>query len=159
MRGKRGISKALAAGIIVVIIVIVAIVISYYYLMPAPEPEPTPTPTPTPVSSLKFNVDLTYDEVTDTFTYYLKGIDADNITMRMEYTFAGEEYVVILNEEQEGWGDYEGTVSDYIDRLEGWTEGDVTYTYDDPTTGETAAKIYNIEVNPVLEDSLFEAES
>jgi len=66
--------------------------------------------------------------------------------------------VIIIGKGQAGWADYEGTINGYIDRLAGWTEGDVTYTYTDPNTGETTAKIYNIEVNPTLADSLFEAE-
>lgn len=170
MRDKRGISKTLAAGIIVAIIVIAAIGV-YYFLMRAPEPEEPVYPIET-ASSLQFTVDWT--EVNYTFTYYLKDIDTDNVKMREESTVEGEDYVTIINVEQESvwmhmtgeWIDlsdefedqyavYNETIHGYLDRLEEWTEGDVTYT--DPETG--AVEIHSILVDPVFEDALFEVES
>jgi hypothetical protein len=175
MRGKRGISTTLIAGIIVLIVVIAAIGVSYYYFwMPQGEPEEPEYPIET-ATNLQFKVDMTYEGMTDTYTYYLKDMGTDDFKLREDADVVGEHFVTVIDvgEEsawmyaydtwmemdfQENWAIYEEITSGYIDRLAEWTEGEETYTYTDPDIGEVTIKIYNIMVDPVLDDSLFDAE-
>jgi hypothetical protein len=174
LRGKRGISTTLIAGIVVLIVVIAAIGISYYYFwMPDDNDEPEyPIETAT---NLQFKVDMTYEGMTDTYTYYMKDMGTDNLKLREDASVVGEHFVTIIDvgeqsawmyaydtwmeiDFQENWAIYQEITEDYCDNLAEWTEGEVTYTYTDPDLGQVTIKIYNIMVDPVLEDSLFDAE-
>jgi hypothetical protein len=139
----------------------------------------TTTPTTTPgggietATSLAFDVDVTSEGTTSTMTFKAKDIGTNNMKIRMEGTILVDEttqdYIVIANGElqkawmytggvwmdmsdyfSEYWEDWAGSFEGYTGELSGWTGGDYTYTY-----GGTTVRIYNIVLNPVLEDSLF----
>lgn len=120
-------------------------------------------------TSLSCKVDVT-NETTTTATYQAKDIGSDDMKMRIEGTTAGTEFKYIINgEEQKAWmyaagqwiehdfgGTWEmwsSTFEEYETELSGWTGGD--YEYTDPTTGYSI-RIYDIQVNPTLPDSLFQ---
>ncbi len=120
-------------------------------------------------TSMSCKVDTTYQGTTMTFDLKAKNLkDSANFMMRMEGTVMGQSFIYILNAaENKGWMSVAGTWSElpisdlssyqtqfgaYQSQLSGWTGGD--YTYTDPTTG-TTVKIYDIVLNPSLDDSLF----
>jgi len=123
-------------------------------------------------TSLSCKVDATYGGSPYTMTLKVKNIGSDHIKIRMERTMMGQEVIEIINGElQKAWGyttdggwldmseNFSGLwnqFSQYQTGLQtafsGWTGGEITTT--DPTTG-TSVRVYDIELNPVLEDSLF----
>jgi hypothetical protein len=137
----------------------------------------TTTTTTTPgggvgsAASISFKEDITTEGTAITTTYSAKNIGSPQMKVRLEGTTAGEDFVYIVNGElQQAWMCFGGTwmdmsasFSDYWDlwagsleqgmgQLSGWTGED--YTYTDPTTGMTI-RIYDVVLNPVLDDSLF----
>lgn len=129
-------------------------------------------------TSMWFSVEWTNDE-TGAITYMAKDIGTEDFKLRGDGWEEGLEMGVIINGELgqmwyleeddwigigipvEHWGEYwgeywEGYVTmfnDYITGLHGWTHGDWTYT--DPEEGYSV-RVYDIEVNPDLDDALFE---
>jgi len=120
-------------------------------------------------TSMSCKVDATYQGTTMTFDLKAKNLqNTANLMMRMEGTVSGQSVIYIINAAQsKGWictagtwqelpvGDlstYQSQFTSYQSQLSGWTGGD--YTYTDPTTG-TSVRIYDIELNPSLDDSLF----
>lgn len=173
--------KTIAIVVIVVVIVAVIGVAAYWMLSSGGtgEPEPTPTPTATPTgiegaNSLEFTVDITGGTAEGTTNYYAKNIGTDDLMIRVECEYGEMTLTYIVNgalqkawaDEGTGWVDLSDTFSDqwalwqptyqvYEDELGTWTEGEWTYTADDGSE----VRIYNITVNPSLEDSLFEVET
>jgi hypothetical protein len=121
-------------------------------------------------TSLSCKVDVTVpDQGTMTLDLKAKNLqNTANLMIRMEGTMYDTSVIYIINAAQsKGWictadiwqemsvGDfstYQAQLTSYPSQLSGWTGGD--YTYTDPTTGYSV-KIYAIEVNPTLDDSLF----
>ncbi len=125
-------------------------------------------------SSLKFTVEGTTAEGDHgILTWSAKDIGTEAMKMRAEGTSNGEEFGYILNgvtktiyaledgvwEKHEFgddywdmmWDSYETMFQSYHTALTGWTGGEYTYT-----DGEgNQARIYEIQVNPSLDDSLF----
>jgi hypothetical protein len=103
-----------------------------------------------------------------TYDYKVKSFnDAANFKMRMEGSAMGYAFIYIINATQnKGWmyvadtwtevpvGDlssYQTSFEGYQSQLSGWTGGDYTYE-----AAGTTVRIYDIEVNPTLADTLFE---
>jgi hypothetical protein len=121
-------------------------------------------------SSLRFKVDTTVENMAGTYTLSEKNIGSSNMMMRIEGTFAGQDFVYIINGAQQKlwvetggqwmdlstnysqyWSTWNQSFTGYKNQHAGWTGGDWTYTQSGVTV-----RIYNIEVNPSLSDSLFE---
>ncbi len=139
---------------------------------------PTPTSTPTSSStgiaganSLKYTVSLTENGVLQgTYTFQGKNSGTDNFMMRIDYTDNDGATIFIFNGAQHKAWTYSGDewvdISAYYDlqfqtwnslwqgystNLAAWTGlGDYSYT----SNGSTV-RIYDIAVNPALDDSLF----
>lgn len=124
-------------------------------------------------TSLRFNVDLTGNVTTEKFKYTAKNLRTTNLKLRIEI-LSGDEYAIILNgAEQKAWTFVEGAwkdvsdafdihwnqwkpvFEDYVNHLEDWPGiGDWTYTTDDGSV-----RVYNIDVNPELPDTMFQPPS
>jgi hypothetical protein len=123
-------------------------------------------------TSLSFQVDGSYAGYTFSYTFKAKDIESSNAKLRIDMTAAGTTIGYIINgalqkvwvsyggqwTEVTGdfstyWSQYDAMFSSYQESLAGWTGGD--YTYTDPSSGTTVT-ISNIQVNPSLNDSLFE---
>lgn len=144
---------------------------------PATTPTSTPTTAPSSVSvngasSLKYSVSHTENGVvTGTYTYYGKNAGTTNFMMRIEYTDSDGNTIYILNGAQQkawtysdnNWEDNSAAYSmmystwstswqGYMNALGAWSGmGDYSYT-----AGADTVRIYDIQVNPNLADSLFE---
>jgi len=120
-------------------------------------------------NSMSYKADATYQGTTMTYDFKAKNLqNTANFMMRMEGSTMGQSFIYIINAAQnKGWmcvndtwqelpiadlSLYQTSFEGYQSQLSGWTGGD--YTYTDPTTGMTV-RIYDIEVNPSLDDSLF----
>jgi hypothetical protein len=122
------------------------------------------TPNVIDATSLQFEV----EDPTGTYKYSAKNIGSETL-LRIEYL--DEEFgfaVIIDGAEHEAWSnmagewveeDFEATWDDwydlwrgYVDSLAHWTEGEYT-------SADGTIRIYNIEVNPTLADSLFQVPS
>jgi len=124
-------------------------------------------------SSLQFSADVTAGGTLTTYTWSAKNIGTSNAMLREEWTSSEGDYVYIINGAQkQAWVDDNGTWTDlsaeYTDTWATWNatfagltsslshwSGSGDYTYTDPSTGDSI-RIYNINVNPSLSDSLFE---
>ena len=178
---KKALSTMLIVAIVVVIIV-VAGVAAYWYTSqnPATPEDTTPTSTPSPTvttpgvagaSSLKYSVSLTENGVVQgTYTYWGKNAGTSDFSMRIEYTDSDGDTIYIFNGVQDKAWTYAGgewvDISDYYtaqsgiwnnlwvgytNSLAAWSgTGDYSYTQDGSTV-----RIYDISVNPALEDALF----
>jgi hypothetical protein len=152
---------------------------------PTPSSGVTPTPTATATSSgtgssvagatsLQYTVSVTNSSGASlgAYTYYAKNAGTSNFKIRIEIADpSGSNIVYIVNGAlQKAWMEVDGQWTDisssyssyydswsslyteYTDSLATWTGGDWTYT---SPSGETI-RIYNVNVNPSLADSLFE---
>lgn len=128
---------------------------------------PTPSPTPTPVadaSSLQFSV----EDSTGTYLYYADNIGSETL-LAISYIDETAGFSVIMNgtghtansnmtgtwaEEdfQTTWDQWYPVFEGYVDSLAHWTEGQ--WTSEDGTT-----RIFDISVNPELDDSCFQVPS
>jgi len=123
-------------------------------------------------TSLSFKLDATLQGVSTTGTFMAKGLGSSNVKMRIEMTAAGQDMIIIIDgAERKAWAYGDGQWMDmtstfdqyweqwdqafegYKSQLGGWTGGDFTTT--EPSTG-MVMRIYDVEVNPNLPDSLFQ---
>lgn len=175
---NKGIGGAAA---IVIIIIIAAAGVGAYVLVSGdgevpPEGEEEEEEVPPEgegiggATSLDFKVDTT-NGVTMTCRFRAREIGTGNMDIRVDCTSAENTVVYILSGSQgkawtkmDGewmeipyfdviWQNYINQMDQYMDELSGWTIGDWTYT--DPATG-ASVRIYDIQVNPSLPDSLFQ---
>lgn len=123
-------------------------------------------------NSLQFSVNVIEDgESEGTFTYSAKNMNTPDLMLRVEIiTTEGDIIYIINGAEQEAWGNIFGLWVDMSDEFSSeWDSWDLTmdgYTEsllewsgeDDWTFTEDGATItvYDISVNPLLADSLFE---
>ena len=162
---QKGIATAAIAVVVIIIIALVGV--GAYLLLKEKEEE---VGLIAGATSLSCKVDATYQEQTMTFDIKAKNLqDAANFMLRMEGTVVGQSVIYIINAAQnKGWtctadewqevpieqlSPYQTRFATAISQLSGWTAGDFTYT--DPITG-ASVRIYDIVVNPELEDSLFQ---
>ena len=167
MRMKEfGLSTAATVGIVVVVVAVVVVgVVAAVILIGGGGPGGDIAS----ATSLSCKVDTTYQGQTMTFDYKAKNLqDPANLKIRVEGTMMGQSVIYIVNAAQnKGWmcvagtwqempigglSQYQTQFEGYQSQLSGWTGRDWTYT--DPTTG-TTVRIYDIVVNPPLDDSLF----
>ncbi|MCW4002928.1 MAG: hypothetical protein NWE95_03325 [Candidatus Bathyarchaeota archaeon] len=172
---------ALATLVIVaIVIVVVAVVgVAAYVLMTQNAGNGGETPTPTPTgspdvagaSSLKYSVTLTEGGTqTASYTFYGKNAGTANFAMRIEYntedgegififnkgtskawTYSGGQWVDISDYFQSQFDTWDNLWSGYVTSLGQWSgTGDYTYT-----SGNATVRIYEIQVNPTLDDALF----
>ena len=166
--------KTIAVVVIAVVVVAVISYAGYWMLSSEGTGEPEPTPTPTGIegaSSLQLTIEITGGDAAGTYEYMAKNIGTDDMSIRVEIPIGEMDLVYIVNgalqkawaNEGSGWVDLSDAFTDqwdawkatwdvYTSELTTWTEGDWTYTDTDGST----VKIANIQVNPSLEDSLFE---
>jgi hypothetical protein len=123
-------------------------------------------------NSLQFKVSVDpVDSESIEYTYMIKNANTSNMMMRVEMETAGEEMIYILNRPQQKvwvysggqWIDFSNTYQTYWDtwnsawegyrtNLLDWTGGDWTYT----TPDGDSVRIYDIDIDPSLADSLFQ---
>jgi len=126
-------------------------------------------------TSLSFDMSMTYVNQTITTNVEMKNVGASNMKAYEEVTVAGQTYKMIMDfgtnglwmDYGSGWQDYSSMLgdqglqtyssqfNDWISQLSGWS-GSGDYTYTDSTTGATVT-ISNIQVNPDIPDSVFQA--
>ena len=173
---KKGISTLVIAVIVVVVIAVVGV--GVYVAMSGTGGNGGATPTPTATapdvggaSSLQFSVEVTSEDTVYTNTYMAKNIGTSDMMMRIEMSSTDGDIIYIVNGAEQKvwmgmggewtdmsssfsdeWDSWSTTVSGYQDELVDWTgTGEWTYTEDG-----TTVRIYDISVNPTLEDSLFQ---
>jgi len=140
---------------------------------PSPSTSPSSAPNVAGASSLKYSVTVTEAGVLQgSYTYQGKNAGTSNFMMRIDFTEpSGAQTIYIVNgAEQKAWAYTDGNWTDlsaayttqyntwnqvwqgYVTSLSGWNGvGDWTYT-----DGNASVRIYDISVNPVLADSLFQ---
>jgi hypothetical protein len=178
---KKGISTWVIVAIIVIAVVIGGIAV-YVLYSGGGEEEVTPTPAPTPdvegATSLGFKVNGTISGVNELYTFTAKNLGTSDILMRTdEIDVDGNHFIYQFNQTaQTVWASYSGQWSDisseWTSYWEGANSGIVGYTaFDgyktqlatnwsgtgnyDYTSGGDTFHIYDIIINPSIEDSMF----
>ncbi len=177
--------RTLAAGIIVIVVIAVVVAavalamnnINTFSNTNSSSDNPNQAQTNIQgASSLKFSLSYTQEDSTQlyAFTVNAKNIRTQDMMLRIEGTLPGvsENAVYIINGVQQKawmysnnqWIDLSDSFNDEWDRwsnLWGGYFNDLTnwsgigdYTYTSPSSGDTM-RIYDIEVNPSLDDALF----
>ena len=123
------------------------------------------------LGSLKFSVSVTENgAVKGAYTFWGKNVGEDNFAMRIEYEDENGDGIFIFNAGTKQawtysngeWTDissyfdmqydlWKNTWAGYVNGLAAWA-GTGEYSY---TAGSSTFRIYDISVNPALEDSLF----
>jgi hypothetical protein len=123
-------------------------------------------------NSVRFKVTVDpVDSESLEYTYMIKNAETSDMMMRVEMESAGEEMIYIINRPQQKvwvysggqWIDFSNTYQTYWDtwnsawegyrtNLLDWTGGDWTYT----TPDGDSVRIYDIDIDPSLADSLFQ---
>ena len=173
---KKGISTLVIVAIVVIIIVVAGIAAYVLYSGGGGEPEATPTPTSSsPVegaTSMRFDVNATVEGAMEIDHFTAKNLGTSNVLLRVDQTDAqGTNFIYLMNETaQTAWANFGGEWTDdsanfdayywsspligkvaldnYMAALADWS-GTGDYTGD-------SYVIYNIVVNPTLEDSVFQ---
>jgi hypothetical protein len=128
------------------------------------------TSTVADASSLQYSVNLSADTpsaLRGTYTYYGKNVGTSSFMLLIEFTdLSNYQTIIILNgDQQKSWeyssgqwseiqayGTYHAVWQGYVGVLASWNGiGDYSYTL-----GRATVRIYDISVNPVLADSLFQ---
>jgi hypothetical protein len=111
-------------------------------------------------------------QVSFAYTFYAKNIGTSNMMMRVEGNVAGQEAIYIVNGAQqkawlftgghwvdlsdefsEQWDTWDQTWQVYRENIVDWVgSGDITYA----NPGGLTVRIYDIQANPSLPDSLFQ---
>jgi hypothetical protein len=140
---------------------------------PSPSASPTGAPTVVGATSLKYSVSLTEAGVVQgTYTYQGKNAGTSSFMMRIDSTDSSnvQSTIIINGAEQKAWTYSDAQWTDisaayttyyniwnplwqgYVTSLSAWSGiGDYSYTQ-----GNATVRIYEISVNPVLADSLFQ---
>jgi hypothetical protein len=176
---KKAVSMVLVAVIVIVVVVVVGVV-AYWALTNNGGGEPEATPTPTPAASVEdatslgFKVNATIDGANGLYAYTAKNLGGSNVLLRVDAVEAdGSVFVYLYNQTAQTawvqfggeWSDQSATFSTYWDGTLGYTgfsnykaqlaanwSGSGDYDYD---SGGNSYHIYDIDVNPSIEDSLF----
>ena len=164
--------KTLAIVIVAVLAVSVVAVAAYWTLSNANGNDNENTTSVEGANSLQFSVNILEDgESEGTFTYSAKNMNSPDLMLRVEIiTTEGDIIYIINGVKQEAWGNIFGiwadlsdefssewenwnlTMDGYAESLLGWSgEDDWTFTEEGVTI-----RVYDISVNPLLADSLFE---
>jgi hypothetical protein len=175
---KKGISTLVIVAIIVIAVVIGGIAV-YVWYSGGGEEEPTPTPTPTPdiegATSMRFDVNATVDGALEIDRFTAKNLGTSDVLLRVDQTDAqGNMFIYLMNQTgQTVWADFGAGFDDYssdwstywdntlignaglqsyLTALEDWS-GTGDYEYE---SGGNSFVIYNIVVDPSLDDSAFQ---
>ena len=169
---KKGISTWVIVAVVVIIVIVAGIAV--YVLYGGGGGEPTPTPTPNPVegaTSMRFDVNATVDGALEVDRFTVKNLGTSDILLRVDATDKdGLNFLYLMHQSgQEAWAYCEGAGGDvssdwavywdsdlignaavdkYMTALEDWSG---TGNYE----GDTFI-IYNITVDPAIDDSVFE---
>jgi len=178
---KKGISTLVIVAIIVIAVVIAGIAVYVWY---SGGGEPTPTPTPTPTSpvegatSMRFDVNATIEGALEIDRFTVKNLGTSDILIRVDETDKdGLTFLYLIHQNgSKAWAYCEGeggdvssdfatywdntlignaAVDSYMTALANWS-GTGNYEY---TSNGDSFIIYNIVVNPTIEDSVFEPPS
>jgi len=170
--------KGIAPLVIVAIVVVAAAVVSvgaYVALSGGSSGTTTTSASIEDAASLSMKMDMTVEDTLTTMDFKVKGIGTSDLMMRVDLTLMGQNMVLVINESERSawaftggiWMDMSSEFDQYWeqmdqafeqakDQLRGWTgEFGGTYTYTEPSTGATV-RIYDIQINPNLDDSLFQ---
>ncbi len=126
-------------------------------------------------SSLKFSLSSTQDSTQlYAFTVQGKNIGTQDMMLRIEGTlpgidqdviyiingvqkkawmYANNQWIDLSSEYTDQWNRWDSIWSGYVADLDNWS-GIGDYSYTDPSTGDTL-RIYDIQVNPQIPDSVF----
>ena len=182
---KKGISTLLIVAIVVIIIIVAGVAVYVLYSGSGEEggtPTSTPSPSPNPdvesATSIAFKVNGTIGGVNELYAFTAKNLGTSDILMRTdEFDADGNAFTYQFNQTaQTVWASYNGQWSDvsseWTSYWEGANSGIVGYTaFDgyrtqlatnwsgsgdyDYTSGGDTFHIYDIAINPSIEDSLF----
>ena len=161
--------------VVIVVIIVVVAGIAVYVLYSGGEGEPEPTPAPNPVegaTSMRFDVNATVDGALEVDMFTVKNLGTSDVLIRVDQTDAqGNQFTYLMNQTaQTAWADF-GTgftdQSEYFadqywnNELIGYTavETYMTALEDWSGTGDYEGDsyiIYNIVVDPTIEDSAFQ---
>ena len=175
---KKGISTLVIVAIIVIAVVIGGIAVYVWYSGGGGE-EPTPTPAPTPdiegATSMRFDVNATVDEVLEVDRFTAKNLGTSDVLLRVDQTDAqGNEFIYLMNQTgQTAWANFGGEWMDVSATFEAdyWNSPLIGYVALDSYmtaladwsgTGDYEGDsfiIYNIVVDPTIDDSAFEPPS
>jgi hypothetical protein len=172
---KKGISTWVIVAIVVIIIIVAGI--AAYVLYGGGGGEATPTPTPTsgsPVegaTSMRFDVNATVEGAEEVDRFTVKNLGTSDILLRVDQTDAqGNNFVYIMNETAQsvwadfgaGFDDYSSDFSTYWDNalignvgLDKYMTALADWSGTGDYTGDSYV-IYDIVVNPSIDDSAFE---
>jgi hypothetical protein len=176
---KKGVSWVLI-GIVIVAVVVIGVVA--YWAMTSTGGENggengggngggEETPDVAGASSLEFKVSATIGEMEEEYVFQSKNLGTSEVMLRVEQLSGGSNFIYIMNQaEQKAWAAFEGEWTDVSDQfslywedtwapalesyqteLADWT-GSGEWEY---TVGDDSYKVYDIVVNPTLDDSLF----
>ena len=181
---KKAVSMVLVAVIVIVVVVVVGV--AAYWALSNTGGEEGPTPTPTPAASVEdatslgLKVNATIDGNNELYAFTAKNLGTSDILLRVDEIDAdGNVFIYVYNQTAQSlwiqyageWTDSSATFSDYWD---GANSGIIGYTAFNAYKTELAANwsgsgaydytsdsntyhIYDIDVNPTVEDSLFAA--
>ena len=178
---KKGISTWVIVAIIVIVVVIGGIAV-YVLYSGGGEGGVTPTPAPTPdiqgATSIGFKVNATMGGINEMHAFTAKNLGTSDILLRVDMIDAqGDSFVYLYNQTaQTLWIQYGGEWMDQSTEFASYWDGAngaiIGYTaFDgyktelatnwsgsgdyDYTSGEDTFHIYDIIINPSIEDSLF----
>lgn len=174
---KKGISTLVIVAVVIIIVVVAGIAV-YVLYMGGGEETPTPTPTSNPVAdatSMRFDVNATVDGDLQINRVTAKNLGTSDILLRVDQTDAqGNDFTYLMNQTgQTVWADFGAGFDDYssdwatywdndlignvglqsyLTALEDWSgTGDHEYE-----SNGNSFVIYNIAVDPSLDDSAFQ---
>ena len=173
---KKAISTLVIVAIIVIAVVIAGIAV---YVLYSGGGEETPTPNPVEgATSMRFDVNATVDGELQINRVTTKNLGTSDVLLRVDQTDAqGNDFIYLMNQTgSEAWANFAGEWTDvssdfatywdnpligkagldsYMTALANWSgTGDYEYT----SNGDSFI-IYNIVVDPTLEDSVFQPPS
>jgi hypothetical protein len=171
---KKAVSWVIIAVIIVAVVVIGGVA---YWAMTSTGGENggnnggDETPDVAGASSLEFKVSATIEGMEEEYAFMVKNLGTSEVMMRVEQVSGGSEFIYIMNQaEQKVWAAFDGEWMDvsgdfstywddtwapalesYQSSLADWT-GTGDYEYN---VGDNSYRVYDIVINPTLNDSLF----
>ena len=165
-------NKKMMYALVAIVVIVVVAVAGAYVLMN--NGSGGVTYTVANAKSLQYDVNVTYQGTTSLSRFTGKNLGASNMMLRVELSGSGQDnYTIILNGEDQtawqalngNWTDVSNTYNDrmtngcgkqwttFVDALANWSgTGDCNYT----DTAGTSYKIYNVAINPTVDDALFQ---
>jgi hypothetical protein len=171
---KKGVSWVIIAVVIIAVVVVGGV--AYWALTSTPSDGNgdgnggETVYTAENATSLSFKVSATIGGSEEEYVFQAKNLGTSEVMMRVEQVSGGMDFVYIMNQaDQTAWAYVGGewmdvsdqfstywddtwapALEDYQTQLADWETGD--WEYD---VGDDSYKVYEIELNPTLDDSLF----